>query len=413
MSGAAPTGTAPAGAAPARAAPAGDRDEPLLTPAFIAIAASVLGFFIASGMFLPATPRFVAGPLGGDAFAVGLVIGSFSVSSLLLRPFAGRWADQRGRRIMLIAGALLQVVAAAGHLVADSVALLVAMRLLLGAAEAVFFVGGMAAATDLAPERRRGEAVSLISTALYLGVAIGPVLSEWLLGASGYPAIWIVATAISVVAVVISWLAPETLPPAARRLRGDGGRLLHHRGIVPGLLVLCGAWGMGAYFAFLPLLADDLGLGGVGGYLAAFALVVIGLRIVGARLPDRFGAARLSGTALVLNAVGMAIAGLAPSEVGLWVATVVFAAGVAYTFPAIVALAVMGVPPAERGAVVGTTSLFLDVAFGLSPAVLGFMAGSTGYPATFLVSAAVAATGAAWLLLRGGSLTRQGAATAG
>ena len=385
------------------------RDERLMTPAFLGISASVLAFFVAGGMFLPATPRFTAGPLGGDALAVGLVVGSFSVSSMLLRPFAGRWADQRGRRIMLIAGALLQVFAAAGHLVADSIALLVVMRLLLGAAEAVFFVGGMAAATDLAPERRRGEAVSLISTSLYLGVAIGPVLAEWLFGAFGYPSIWIVATAISIAAVAISWAAPETLPPAERRKPEAKGSLLHRRGIVPGLLVLCGAWGMGAWFAFLPLLGDDLGLDGVGGYLAVFALVVIGLRIVGARLPDRFGAARLSGVALVLTASGMAIAGFFPSEAGLWVATLVFAAGVAYTFPAIVALSVMGVPPAERGAVVGTTSLFLDVAFGLSPALLGLLAVSTGYPATFLVSGVIAATGATWLLLRGSSLTRAGA----
>ena len=384
----------------------------LLTPAFLGIAASVLGFFIASGMFLPATPRFTAGPLGGDAFAVGLVVGSFSLSSILLRPFAGRWADRHGRRVMLVVGAILQVAAAAGHLVADGLPLLIVMRLLLGASEAVFFVGGMAATTDLAPEHRRGEAVSLISTALYLGVAIGPILAEWLYAASGFPAIWIVATAISVIAVGIAWIAPETLPPSERRAAGDGGGLLHRKGIVPGLLVLCGAWGMGAYFAFLPLLAEDLGIGSVGGYLAVFALVVIGLRIVGARLPDRFGAARLSGTALILSATGMAIAGLAPSEAGLWVATVVFGAGVAFTFPAIVSLAVVGVPADERGAVVGTSSLFLDVAFGVSPAVLGLMAGATGYAPTFLVSSLVAATGAGWLLVRGGTWARSRTAPA-
>jgi MFS family permease len=373
----------------------------LLSPSFLRIALSVVGFFVASGMFLPATPRFTVGPLGGDHLAVGLVVGSFSVSSVLLRPFAGRWADERGRRIMLILGAALQVVAAAGHLVAGSIAILVVMRLLLGAAEALFFVGAMAGATDLAPERRRGEAVSLISTALYLGLALGPVLAEWLYATTGYPGIWIVAAAISLVTVAISWVAPETLPPEGRRSRSLGGDLLHRRGIVPGLLVLCGAWGMGAYFAFLPLLGDELGLDGVGGYLAVFALIVIGLRIVGARLPDRIGAARLSGTALVLSASGMAIAGAFPSAVGLWAATLVFAAGVAFTFPAIVAIAVQGVPAAERGAVVGTTSLFLDVAFGLSPALLGLLAGVSGYPATFLVSSVVAAVGAAYLLVWG------------
>jgi MFS family permease len=383
----------------------GAGDERLMTPTFAGISISVLAFFIASGMFLPATPRFTAGPLGGDDLAVGLVIGSFSISSLLLRPFAGRWADRRGRRIMLIVGAILQVVAAAGHLIATTIPLLVVMRLLLGAAEAVFFVGGMAAATDLAPERRRGEAVSLISTALYLGVAVGPILAEWLYASSGFAAIWALATAISIVAVGIAWFAPETLPPERRRADDSGVGLLHRRGIVPGLLVLCGAWGMGAYFAFLPLLAEDLGIDGVGGYLALFALVVIALRIFGARLPDRIGAARLSGSALVLSATGMGIAGFFPTEMGLWVATVVFGSGVAFTFPAIVALSVMGVPAEERGSVVGTTSVFLDVAFGISPAVLGLMAGLTGYPPTFLVSGVIAAIGATYLLVWGRRLT--------
>jgi MFS family permease len=171
---------------------------------------------------------------------------------------------------------------------------------------------------------------------------------------------------------------------------------------------------MGAYFAFLPLLGNELGLDNVGGHLALFALVVIALRIFFARLPDQLGAARLSGTALVLNASGMAIAGLFPSGIGLWVATIVFATGVAFTFPAIVTLSQIGIPAAERGAVVGTTSIFLDVAFGASPAVLGLVAARSGYPATFLLSALVAATGATWLLLRGGRFARaREAATVG
>jgi len=373
--------------------------ERLLTAPFLALSASVLAFFVASGLFLPSTPRYTAGPLAGDDVAVGLVVGSFSISSVILRPFAGRWADRRGRRIMLVIGAALQVAAAAGHLAATTVPVMIVMRLLLGSAEAVYFVAAMAAATDLAPEDRRGEAISLISTALYLGVAIGPVLAELLYGAGGFAWIWIAAALISVVAVALSRVAPETLPPEARSTT-EHAPFLHRRGIVPGLLVLCGAWGMGAYFAFLPLLSDELGLGGAGGYLALFALVVIGLRIVGARWPDQIGAARLSGSALTLNAAGMIVAGLFPSEVGLWIATVVFGAGVAFTFPAIVAMSVQGVPSDERGAVVGTTGVFLDVAFGLSPAVLGLVAASTGYPPTFLVSAGIAAIGAAYLLIR-------------
>jgi MFS family permease len=380
--------------------PASGAEGRLMTPAFLALSAAVLAFFISGAVFLPVVPRFTVGPLGGDSFAVGLVLGAFAISSLVMRPFAGRLADRRGRRIVLIAGAVITVGASFGHLVAGTIPLLIVMRLLLGVGEALFFVAALAAATDLAPDHRRGEAISLISLSLYLGLAIGPVVGEALLSLSGFAAAWIAAGVIALASVVLSWLAPETLPPAERATASSGGRLLHRRGLEPGLLLLCGVWGMGPFFAFLPLLADEQNLGGAGTFFAVFALVVVGLRIVGARLPDRVGAARLSGTALVVSAVGMALAWLAPTYAGLLVATVVFGIGVAFTFPAIMSMAVIGVPADERGAVVGTAGLFVDAAFGLSPAVLGLLADSAGYPATFLVSAVIAAIGAAWLLIR-------------
>jgi MFS family permease len=371
-----------------------------MTPAFAALSAAVLAFFVSGAVFLPVVPRFTVGPLGGDDFAVGLVLGAFAVYSLLMRPIAGRLADRRGRRIVLIVGAIITVGASFGHLVAGTIPLLILMRLLLGVGEALFFVAALAAATDLAPDHRRGEAISLISLSLYLGIAIGPIVGEALLSVSGFAAAWLAAGIIAAASVVLSWLAPETLPQGARATASTGGRLLHRRGIEPGLLMLCGVWGMGPYFAFLPLLADELDLGGAGTFFTVFALVVVGLRLVGARLPDRVGAARLSGTALVISATGMTLAWLAPTFVGLLAATVVFAIGVAFTFPAIMAMAVIGVPADERGAVVGTAGLFVDAAFGLSPAALGLLASAAGYPSTFLVSGVIAAIGAAWLLIR-------------
>jgi hypothetical protein len=83
----------------------------------------------------------------------------------------------------------------------------------------------------------------------------------------------------------------------------------------------------------------------------------------------------------------------------------VFASGIAFMFPALVALAVSRVDETERGTVVGTTTLFLDLAFGLSPALLGGLAGTTGYGPTFVVAGAIAAAGSLLLYLRRGSVT--------
>jgi MFS family permease len=135
-----------------------------------------------------------------------------------------------------------------------------------------------------------------------------------------------------------------------------------------------------------------------------FALVVVVLRIVGARWPDRYGAARVSGLALIISTVGLAVTGLAPSAEGLLVGTLIFAAGVAFTMPALVALAVSRVPPTERGAVVGTSTVFMDVAFGIAPVVLGVLANRMGYEPTFVFSAVLAALGGLLLFARRRSL---------
>lgn len=381
----------------------------LFTPAFATLSLAVLVFFVAGGILLPVTPQYSEEVLHLDLFAIGVVIGAFAVSSLLMRPFAGRLADRRGRRIALILGAAISIAAAVGHLIAYDITTLIAMRLALGAGEALFFVAGLAAATDLAPENRRGESISLVSLSLYLGIAIGPLLGEWVREGYGFEAVWVVTAALYVVSVGLSWIVPETLVrTSAEQAAKDPPRkqsLIHPRGVMPGLLALCGVWGMGPFFTFIPLLAGDLGLGTSGPFLGAFATVVVVLRFLGARLPDRLGATALAGSALVATAVGLLISGLAVARIipvaeGLLFGTIVFGAGIAFTMPAIMAMAVVGVRPDERGAVVGTAGLFVDSAFALSPAVLGFVAAAVGYPATFVASAVIAAVGAIYLRIR-------------
>ena len=61
-----------------------------------------------------------------------------------------------------------------------------------------------------------------------------------------------------------------------------------------------------------------------------------------------------------------------------------FAVGIAFLYPALLALAVARVDEMERGAVVGTTTAFVDLAFGLAPALLGAAVAVVGLGGTFL-----------------------------
>ncbi len=376
----------------------------LFTPAFGALFVAALAFFTAGGTVLPVASRFAAGPLGAEPTGVGISIGAFAIAALLFRPVVGWASDRYGRRPLLIGGGLLTVGALGLHLVATTLPIFVIARSLLGIAEAFFLVAMIAAVSDLAPSDRRGEALNIGSLALYLGLAFGPVIGETILGWGGYTAVWVAAGAMAILATGLTLLVPETAPGALRpRAAGERRprtRLIHPAGIFPGFLTMTGTWGMAGFLAFIPLYTSELGMDGAGPALALYALIVITLRLVFAKLPDQLGAARLSGAALVTSALGSVILGLVQTPLGLYIGTAVFAAGIAFLFPALLALAVARVDETERGSVVGTTTAFVDLSFGLSPAILGFAAGAIGFAGTFLVSAVIALGGSVLLAVR-------------
>lgn len=364
----------------------------LLTPAFLTVAAAELAYFTADGVLLPAVPRYVAGPLGGGDAAVGLVVGVWTLAAFFLRPVAGRLGDRRGRRAVMVLGASLFTASVGGYLAAPSIPVLVGARLLSGAGEALFFVAAFAATVDLAPAARRGEAISFASLSLYLGIGVGPFLGEAAIDLAGFPGAWVLAAALGAAAAGLSARLPALVPEGA----GEGRhRLVDRRGLLPGLALLSMVWGMAGFLAFVPLYALDLGMAGAGPVLGLFSAIVVGIRSVGARIPDRVGAGRTTWVSLVAGAAGLSVAGLWREPAGLVLGAMVLAVGVALFTPALMSLAMEGVSPDARGAVMGTTTAFLDVAFGLGPATLGLVAAAAGRPGTFLAGAGVALVGLA------------------
>ena len=371
----------------------------LLTPAFLVLGLTSLVFFLAGGVVLPVVAPFTIGPLGSNAIGAGIAYGAFAVGALLLRPVVGWASDRFGRRPLIVAGALMSCGALVVHLFVDSLALFIVARALLGIAEAFFFVAVFAAGADLAPETRRGEALNLLSLSLYVGLGIGPAIGEIVQRTGGFNAVWIVALGLTIVAAVASWFVPETSPTILKRgEEPTRSRLIHPAAIFPGILILAGTTGMAGFLAFLPLHAASVGMDGAGLPLAIYALLVIALRIVFAKLPDQVGPARVSGGALAVGAIGLTILGLIQSPAGVLIGTVAFGLGVAFLMPGLLTLAVSRVSEMERGSVVGTASAFLDLAFGVAPALLGIVAARVGYGGVFLAGAVASALGFVLLL---------------
>jgi MFS family permease len=379
----------------------------LLSPTFVLVALATLAYFVAEGMLVPAIPLYVEGPLQGGGVAVGLVVGAFSISALLFRPWAGRLSDRRGRRLLMLSGATLFAVSVFGYRLAQSVETMFAMRALTGVGEALFFVGAASAISDLAPDERRGEALSFFSLALYAGIGIGPILGEAAIKGSDFTYVWAIASGIGFIAVLLGLPVPDTRP--AETPPSGSRRLVHGAAVLPGTVLLTALVGMAGFFAFVPLYATEIGLSGSRIVFLTFSVVVILIRSLGATIPDRFGSHRSSQLALACSAAGLVIVGAWGRPLGLFLGTIVFGVGVGLATPALMSLAIGGAPPSERGWVIGTFTAFIDLGFGLGPVALGVVAAGIGYRGTFLTGAAVAAAGLLLLLtLRSSQRTRSG-----
>src|SRR5207249_6839279 len=145
----------------------------------------------------------------------GIVVGAFALTAVVCRPLAGRQADTRGRRAVLVAGCAAMALGGALYLLASSVAGLVAARLVVGAGEGAVYTAGATWAVDLAPEDRRGLALGLFGLAVWGGLSLGPLAGELLRSGGGYDAVWILTAALPLAGALLAARLPEPLRLAA------------------------------------------------------------------------------------------------------------------------------------------------------------------------------------------------------
>ena len=354
-------------------------------------------YFAAGSALWPVLALFVEGELGGTNSDVGVAVGVFAVTAILARPFVGRFGDKSGRRPLVLMGSLLVVVTTAAYVFVEVLMVLIVLRLIQGVAEAMYFTGANASVADMAPDERRGEALSLFSVALYAGFSIGPLLGEAVFKAFGFDVLWLASAALSLFAFFFSLGVPESKPLDIEPIRGA---LINRKGLLPGIVIAASVWGFTGFFAFVPLYARELGMSGSRFVFATYSVTVLTIRLLGARIPDRYGARRTTSVCMAISVIGLWLIAGIHAPWALYAGAAILGIGQSLSFPALFSLAIESASPGERVSVISTFTAFLDIAFGLGPFTLGIVADLTSYNGTFFASSLVTAAGLGLLLVR-------------
>jgi MFS family permease len=350
---------------------------------------------VAVGSVLPVLPRYVRGPLHEGDLAVGVVIGCYAITGLLLRPVAGRLADRRGRKPTALAGALLVALSGLLYLPSLGLAGLIAARLVLGAGEGSLYTAGSAWIVDLAPVARRGRVLGLYGLAVWGGLSVGPLAGELLLEAGGYRAVWLFAAAMPLVGAAIATRVPDPFEPLAH---SEPHPLIAPEAVRPGLAVALASIGYAAVAAFIVLHLEARGVGHGATVFAAFAAMIVITRLIVGDLPDRVGAAPVAIGATLGEAVGLLLIAVAHSLPVALLGGLAMGAAFSLLNPSLMLIAVNRVSASARGAAMGTFTAFFDAGVGFGAPLAGLAAALTDYEGAFVLAAAIS-VGSAGLIL--------------
>jgi DHA1 family multidrug resistance protein-like MFS transporter len=353
----------------------------------------------------------LARELGASAPMVGLVVASSTITGVVLKLPAGTYSDVIGRAPLLLAAALLFAVMPFSYLLIGSLAALIGVRFVHGAATAIMGPVMSATISDLAPSARRATWLSLYSTIQGAGQAVGPVIAGVLIARGRYDIVFVLAGVVA--------LAAPTLVMSPRLRQGSAGRS-SARGAthaVQGILevvaerrILIASIAHAFYFvingtlnAFLPLFAQDrLGLTAVEiGWLFGLQVVTtLVIRPVIGAASDRLGRRG----AIVFGLIGCAASvygiSLATTQSALYAAVLACAISVAITTAATAAYITDVAPTSRFGAAHGVFGTIYDIGDAAGPLVGGVLVQAWGYRPTFQLMASLAAITAvafAWL----------------
>jgi len=202
----------------------------------VARTALVLGGFVAIGpltidMYLPALPT-ITRELETTSSAVQLTLTGTLVGLALGQLVLGPVSDAVGRKRPLLAGTALHVLASLLVLVAPSLAVLGALRVLQGVGTAAGAVIAIAIVRDLYDGRAAATMLSRLFLVLGAAPVLAPTIGGELLRVTSWRGIFAVLAVYGVLMIVIGARAlPETLPPERRQSSGVRGTLRGYRGL--------------------------------------------------------------------------------------------------------------------------------------------------------------------------------------
>ena len=345
-------------------------------------------FFGTNFYLIPVLPLYLHG-LGSTSAEIGLVIGSFSLTAIFLRPLVGRISDTVRKKWLMALGAVIFIAAPPLYATTTSLFMLALIRIFHGVGVAAFAASSAAFVPEIVPREKLSQATGLYVTSVSIATGLAPLLGSHMSSSTDFLVQMLVPSIASVLALLLVLLIKEDAP-RAKAIRAPFGKVIKSPHVlVPTLIFTACSFTLGTITAFLPLYIISWGYHNPGLFFAVFSLTLITGRFFAGSLPDRYGRARVIMPSLLLLCLALCILSASRSPALLALTAVVYGTGYSLAYPSLNAWVVEHSPPAGRGSAMGIFSASVDAGAFLGPLFMGFVCLHLNYSSGFLLASTV------------------------
>lgn len=371
---------------------------------FWMLCASSFFFSSSFNMLIPELPAYLSS-MGGGGYK-GYIIGLFTVTAGLSRPFSGRLTDTVGRVPVMIIGSLVCAVCSLLYPLLTTVAGFLFLRLLHGFSTGFKPTATAAYIADVIPFNRWGEAMGIHGLCFSTGLAIGPAIGGWITANWSLNVLFYCSSLFAFLSIGILTNLKETHPDKQRfhpsHLKIKWADVFEPLVMPAAIVTFLGYISYGAMLTLIPDWSSHLGVTNKGTFYVVFTLSSLLVRLLAGKLSDKKGRVYVLRIALVLVAVSLAMMGMAASVSFLLSAAFIYGMGAGLLSPSVTAWTADLSDDTRRGRGMATMYIALEAGIGLGAMAAGwlFVDDLTRVPVIFYACAGITVIGLLYLLIK-------------
>jgi DHA1 family multidrug resistance protein-like MFS transporter len=346
----------------------------------------MINMFIAIGSFgiiIPILPAYLESINQGGT-AAGLMIAIFAGAQLIFSPIAGKWADQYGRRKMIIYGLAGLTLSMLVFYAVDSIWWLYFSRVIGGIGAALLIPAIFAYIADITTLEQRAKGNGLVSAAMSLGIVVGPGIGGFLAD-FGLKMPFLISALVSLVAVIFSIVLLEessTLQqPTAENMPEESmvrklAMSIKKPYFIPLIITLVMSFGLMAYESVLGLYLDnqfDATPQEIAIMVTSTGIisVIVQLFVVD-RVVSKFGEGMVLNIFLAVAALGFLVSLFAGSYAFFFVISLIIFLATSILRPVLTTL-ISKMAGNEQGFAMGMNNAYMSIGNVLGPTIAGVL----------------------------------------